>query len=291
MIGLKNEKISVQVDTLGAELGSMKNLETGYEAIWQGDAAFWTGHSPVLFPLVGWLNNGVLRCEGQEYTMGNHGFARRSTFEVVRSSDVQAVFRLSSNEETLKMYPYAFQLDLTYTLAGTQLTIDYQVTNSDQKPIYFLLGTHPAFNCPFEQGEALTDYYVEFEKKETLDRYFATSANTILVERKEPVLQDENILELTPEMFYEGAYIFKNVKSSAITLKSKKSEGFIKVSYENFPYMGIWQPKDAPFICLEPWHGIGDAVDFNGTIDEKEMIVKLETGKTWYSKLVIEMEI
>ena len=40
--------------------------------------------------------------------------------------------------------------------------------------------------------------------------------------------------------------------------------------------MGIWNAKDADFVCIEPWCGIADHVNASGVISEKEGINKLQ---------------
>ena len=55
-----NDKITIQIDSMGAELKSLKRVDTGTEYMWEGDPAYWKRTSPVLFPLVGGLKNGEI---------------------------------------------------------------------------------------------------------------------------------------------------------------------------------------------------------------------------------------
>lgn len=45
---------------------------------------------------------------------------------------------------------------------------------------------------------------------------------------------------------------------------------FVTVEFD-MPLFAIWSPekKNAPFICIEPWCGRCDAVDFDGTLEER----------------------
>ncbi len=54
-----NDKITIQIDSMGAELKSLKRVDTGTEYMWEGDPAYWKRTSPVLFPLVGGLKDGI----------------------------------------------------------------------------------------------------------------------------------------------------------------------------------------------------------------------------------------
>lgn len=287
---LKSESATVEIRPLGAELISFKENESGREYMWSGDAEFWTGRSPVLFPIVGSVYDGVMRAEGGEYALKNHGFARNREFRLVEAEEKRAVFHLSADEETLAIYPYKFALTLTYTLEGSSLRIQYRVDNDDDKPIFFQLGTHPAFNCPIDGDGEFEDYVLEFNQEETLERFYVTGGNIQIPDKSEIVLEKGTVLPLTRAQFEEGAMIFRDVKSDRVTLRSEKSEHSVSVSSENFPYLGIWQPKNAPFLCIEPWHGLADADKFEGELKDKELAVELEPGEYFEAALVIEVK-
>jgi len=287
---LNSESATVEIRPLGAELISFKDNESGREYMWSGDAEFWTGRSPVLFPIVGSVYDGVMRAEGGEYALKNHGFARNREFRLVEAEETRAVFHLSADDETLAIYPYKFALTLTYTLEGSSLRIQYRVDNDDDKNIYFQLGTHPAFNCPIGGDGEFEDYVLEFNEEETLERFYVTGGNIQIPDKSETVLEKGTVLPLTRAQFEEGAMIFRDVKSDRVTLKSEKSEHSVSVSSENFPYLGVWQPKNAPFICIEPWHGLADADKFEGELKDKELAVELASGEYFEAALVIEIK-
>lgn len=286
---LKSSFATVEIQSIGAELISFKKLEDGVEYIWNGDAQYWTGHSPVLFPIVCAVNNGEIKVDGKSYPLKNHGFVRHKEFEQVEVSESRAVYRHTYDENTLTMYPFKFDLFITYTLKDNTLEISYSVHNVDDREMFFQLGTHPAFNCPLDEGGHIQDYYLEFEQKETLERLFMNKSNLLISGQSEVILKDEKVLPLSHEMFEEGALVFRNINSQQVALKSKQSDKSVLLSYENFPYMGIWQPKNAPFVCIEPWHGIADADNFTGELKDKEMIISLNPGKSFQSSLTIEI--
>lgn len=87
--------------------------------------------------------------------------------------------------------------------------------------------------------------------------------------------QQENKIALRKSLFYGDALVFKSLQSKSISIVSDKHPHGIKVSYENFPFMGIWSAKDADFVCIEPWCGIADAVTTNGELTKKEGIHQL----------------
>ncbi|WP_422661264.1 aldose 1-epimerase family protein [Paenibacillus sp. EC2-1] len=286
---LRSSSAEAEINTLGAELISFRKLDPEAEYIWSGDATYWTGRSPVLFPIIGAARNGEIKVDGTAYKIGNHGFARRSEFTLVQESDTHAVYRLSYDEKTLASYPFKFNLFITYKLNASTLELSYRVENSDEQDIFFQLGTHPAFNCPMDDKGSLSDYYLEFAESETLERLFLNSDSQLISGKSESVLKQETILPLSHEMFAEGALIFRNVRSRQISLRSKQSAKSVVVTYKGFPDLGIWQPLNAPFVCIEPWHGVADMDVFEGELQAKEGIITLAPGENFTSSLIIEI--
>ncbi len=276
---LHNEQLSVVIDHNGAELIHLINNTDNHEYMWSGDGTYWTGRSPVLFPIVGALVDETTRIDGKTYAMKNHGFARKSEFTCLKELEDEAVFELTESKHTYEQYPYRFALRLTYRLDGRTLAIDYEVENQDDIPIFYQIGTHPAFKCPIEEDESFSDMEIHFSHDDVLKRYFSNEKGQILSNHHEEINLVNRALPLRHEDYYEGALIFREVLSDTFTLASKKSKRQVEVKAINFPYLGIWQPKDAPFICIEPWHGLGDEEGFHGDFTEKELIVTLQPGE------------
>ncbi|WP_405106190.1 aldose 1-epimerase family protein [Paenibacillus sp. FSL K6-1217] len=284
---LRNSTAEAVISSLGAELVNFKRTDTGTEYMWSGDAAYWTGRSPVLFPIIGAAMGGEIKVDGQAYKLANHGFARRSEFTLVEASETQAVYRLSHSESTLASYPYPFHLFLTYTLSGSTLEISYRVENPGGQEIFFQLGTHPAFNCPIGGEGSFTDYYLEFGQPERLERLFLNKTGQIIQGTSETLLEDGNLLPLNHEMFAHDALVFRNVRSQSVALKSKQSDRSVTVAFTGFPDLGIWQPKNAPFLCIEPWHGVADSEGFSGEIHDKQGVISLPPEGRFTSSLTI----
>ena len=287
-ITLNNSIIKASIDTLGAELIHLELIASGMDYMWSGDATDWGGRSPVLFPIIGSLNEGTYQLNDQSYRMGNHGFARKSEFTCIDQSDHSATFRLKESATTLGQYPYHFTLDLVYTLIGTSISINYHVTNDSDQLMPFQLGTHPAFNCPIGNTTNLQQWFLEFDQSETLSRIGLVD-NLLDLEDLELVMDNTRTLPLKPEDFNVCAMVFKEVASNHITLKSEATTESVTLSFNNFPDLGIWQPKGAPFLCIEPWYGHGDPIGFKGDIMDKISMVHLDSKKTFSAELRIRI--
>ena len=281
IISLSNDVISAQINTLGAELCSLKNTENK-DFIWEGDPAYWGKHSPVLFPIVGTLKNNTYTHNNKEYILTRHGFARDMEFELVDQTANTATFSIQSNSTTLASYPFQFELQIQYTLFHSTLEIAYKVINKDNSAIPFSIGAHPAFALPgnFE------NYSLEFEKVEPLE--YTLLENDLVSTQTETIATNSNFVPLTHKLFERDALIFKKLQSKSLTIIEKEIPR-LKVHFEDFPNLGIWTKVGAPFLCIEPWFGYSDTIESNGNLFEKEGIIVLKSTDTFQTKFCIEI--
>lgn len=287
---LENELLCITIKSKSAELSSIKSKTFNLEYLWQGDSAYWAGQSPLLFPTVGKVKNDEYRLEGKSYHLTNHGFARHSEFEIVENCANKAVFQLKFSDETLKAYPYKFNLQVIYTLEGNKLNLGYKVENLDDKDIYFSIGGHPAFNCPLYEDETMEDYYFQFSEKEncpTMDLGKEGFTHDLI-----PYLKDSDRINLSHKVFEEDkALVFHNLKSHSISLENNKNPRKVTLEFKGFPYLGLWtKANGAPFVCIEPWFGHGDYADFNGDFKDREGTLKLSQKEEFSASFSITIE-
>lgn len=254
---LKNKLVTATFREQGAELCSMRRKDQPFEYIWDGNADIWGRHAPILFPIVGRLDQNKYLLDGKEYSLGQHGFARDKKWLAAKEGEDRILFRLTSDEDTRQHYPFDFELLLEYHLEANELTTTYRVKNNDKQAMPFSIGGHPAFNCPLQPNEKFTDYYLEFEKPETLHRQLL--CHGLRTGETRLLLENEIKLPLHPDLFADDALVLEGVKSDYITLKNKHTPHSVRVDFKGFPYLGIWtKAGGAPFICIEPWFGITD---------------------------------
>ena len=278
---LKNDKLTVTVSSLGAELISAVG-EDGYEYVWQNESGeFWGGHAPLLFPHCGRILNSEYTYGGKKYEMGIHGFARKSEFELISQDDNLLKFSLKSSEETKKIYPFNFELIAEYKLKENALFANFTVQNNDKNTLPYMFGWHPGFNLDDKNGAKTEDFHVEFDGvSECLcyplqnGGFVAPSAYTYSLPNSKYQLSEE-------ENAREGTMIFVGTKNIA-KLSSPKSEHSVALSYtDNLPYFCIWkwESADAKYICLEPWSDVpGDGIEPE-SFDTKKMS-RLPSGES-----------
>ncbi len=274
MITISNEFITATFSEIGAELKSLKCNDKEY--IWYGDPKFWTGSSPVLFPICSGLKDDEFIYEGKTYTLQKHGFARRAKFDVETVDGNSATFLLSSDNCPQDNYPFKYEFRIVYTLIGKKLNVEYNIRNLTDGDMYFSVGAHEAYNCP----EGIENYEIIFDKKENLDAYQLDGP--LLTYDTVNYGKDITTLQLDHSLFSNDCLIFKNLNSRGATLRNKTTGQEIKTCFEGFPYLLIWTAPNAPFICIEPWCGITDSIDTTKQLSQKEGIEKIEKGGQFY---------
>lgn len=289
---LKNEFLTVKVEAKGAEIISIMDNEDGSEYIWKGESKYWGRHAPILFPIVGKVKENTYKIEEKEYQLSQHGFARDLNFDIVESNNDRAALKLKWSEETLKNYPYKFELAVEYSILESTLEVNYIVKNVDQDNIYFSIGAHPGFNCPFEDSKATSfeDYYFKFEKKEDA-KIIPINNEGLLKKEQQNFINNNDIIRLTKDLFNKDALIFQKLKSKKISLMNDKDSKSIIMDFEGFPYLGLWsKPEGAPFVCIEPWFGHADYEDFEEDFRKKEGVLKLNKGEEFKCKYSISIK-
>lgn len=272
---LQSADLSVEVNPIGIELSSVKSLTTGLEYIWQGNPAVWSGQAPVLFPIIGALKEGFTRIEGKKYAMPRHGIVRNSSKPILKHQTTDSLlFGLTWDEDSLTIYPYKFELEIEFKLTDKKLEVIHKITNHGKETMLYSIGAHPAFNCPIQEGHGYEEYYLEFSELET-DSTWEVEPSGLIGFDQTLVLNNTKKLPLHRHLFDEDALIFKHLKSREVTLKHIESGPILSVSFDDFDYLGIWAKPGAPFVCVEPWLGIGDSTDSNQNFEEKEGILKL----------------
>ncbi|EAD8886493.1 aldose 1-epimerase family protein [Listeria monocytogenes] len=287
MIKLENEVLLVEMKTAGAELTRIFHKDTGLEYLWNADSKFWGRHSPVLFPTVGRLVEDTYLVDGKPYHLGQHGFARDRDFQVVEQTEKSVRFELDADEDSLAVYPYKFKLSIIYTIEKNTVAVSYEVENTDNKRIYFSIGAHPAFNLPLTDGTTFEDYYLDFGTQENLET-LCLEGPYRSGEIKKVVDEAARYLPLNYDLFKNDALIFEALKQKEMTIKSDKTPHFVKVSFPEFPFVGVWTAKaGTPFLCIEPWYGIADGAGESVELRDKAGIEHLEPEAVFASEYEI----
>ena len=277
---IASDRISATIARQGAELVSLKDSE-GAELLWQAGPE-WPRHAPLLFPVVGRLAGDTLRHGGRDYRVTQHGFARDMAFEWLERSATRAVLALTDSEETQAKYPFAFRLEMDFSVEGAALSVVSRVSNPGGDVLPFSIGAHPGFRWPLVDGAPKDRHTLEFDTLETGARRTVEGG---LLGPEAPLPFDGKLLRLDPALFANDALVMPDAASKSVRYAALGVDGetlrAMTVSWRGYEDLGVWSaPKGAPFLCIEPWRGMASFVGWHGPFLEKPGVVRLGAGET-----------
>ena len=277
-LSVKNQYLQICVDTLGAQLMSIRSEDREY--LWQGDPKYWSDRSPLLFPFIGRLWNKQYTFGGKTYTLPIHGFAAGLEFTPQPGENALTMV-LESSEETLKCYPFPFILTVTYALEGKTLQVRHSVRNTGDGTMYFGLGGHPGIRVPLEDSEHFEDYSLTFSVPCRPERIEFTEEVLFSGNATPYPLEDSNKIRLRHSLFDNDAIILQNT-ARQVTLAGPGGHG-VTMDFADFPYFGIWHSNetDAPYVCLEPWSSLPGRQDIMEDLSCRSDLIALAPGKEY----------
>jgi galactose mutarotase-like enzyme len=271
---LRSDGITAVITSDGAELCSLKNA-AGLELLWQAGPQ-WPRHAPLLFPIVGRLKNDELRHCGKTYPMTQHGFARDHRFEWVAREPNSCKLVLIDSEATRARYPFAFRLEVSYTVKGADLNVALEITNTGDEMLPASIGAHPAFNWPLLSGVGKESYTLIFSDEETAP--IRRLKDGLMWPQPEPTPIRGKTLALSERLFEDDAVILDRLASTSVRYAADRGPS-IEISWEGFRELGVWsKPGGVPFLCIEPWHGFASPSDFDGEFTGKPGLMHVAPG-------------
>jgi galactose mutarotase-like enzyme len=278
---IRSNVLTVSSIAEGAMLTSIRAGKT--EFLWQGDPEYWSGQSPVCFPICGSLRGDAAHCgAGEVKNIKRHGFARFETFEKTAQDEHSVSYVLNSSPATKEIYPYDFRFTLSYRVEDNRLIFSYKVKNTGAVPMPFFIGGHPAFNCPLSEGESYEDYQIHFEEKECANLMYPLDSEPTLLdeERRRVILDDDRVLRLDHSLFQHDGLVFDNLKSRSLTYVNPKTGRGLKLDFDDFSNLVIWSTaKPAPFVALEPWNGFSTKSSEDDVLEHKVNVQTAQPGE------------
>ena len=287
---IENDYLKVSVNDHGAELYSIFDKIHNREVIWQADPAYWKRHAPVLFPNVGRHFENHYRIGETEYPSKQHGFARDSEFTCVDMTTDSITHKLKSSDATKENYPYDFELKIKHVLEKNQVSVCWEVVNHSNKPMYFTIGGHPAFNVPaVGSADNKEDYLLTFDEQKSLTYLLLDPASgTALPDQTQTLELTDGTCHIDAHMFDHDALIFDNqIEKAGIAFPD--GTPYLELTCHRFPNFGIWSVPGSSFVCLEPWMGRSNDCGFTGDLSEKANINKLDVDEIFNASYEIKI--
>lgn len=284
-VSIRSDKLAAEIDPQGAQLSTLK--DGAVDLLWDGNPAQWAGRAPILFPIVGALAGGSYRLGAETYHLSRHGFARGKAFAIVNTTPASALFRLSADDTTRQVYPFRFELDVQFAIDGATLSVTTSVRNRGNEDMPASVGYHPGFRWPLPYGQPRAAHFIEFDANEPAPvRRIGADGLLIAAPAATPVVGRR--LALADALFQDDVLIFDRLESRSLTYGSDAGPR-IRVSFPDAAYLGVWTKPGAPFICIEPWHGITDPQGFTGDFKDKPGVFVLAPGESLSTTMTIAL--
>ena len=281
VITLKSDLLTVQIEDAGAQLVSVKN-NAGTEYIWEAKPEIWGRHAPMLFPIIGRLQDNLYTLNGKTFKIPNHGFARDKVFTVAEASENRAVFTLTDDESTLSVFPFPFLLTVIYELEGDNLKKTFEVKNTGSDEMFFELGIHDAFRAPHFPDQSMDDWAVVIPGVETIHPY-GMDETAMITPKIDPIPFDKGRIPLRPMTCGLDTFILDVPECHKASLVDKNGAPVVTMDFPGFPYLGIWTAHkefETRYVCIEPWSTLPDATFVGRGLNEKAGIRSLQPGQT-----------
>ena len=230
----------------------------GTEYLWQADPAVWGRHAPLLFPLIGRLQDSQYTLDGRAWSISTHGFARDAQFQVSEQGPTALSFQLEDSEETRRVYPFSFVLTVTYTLEGSRLTKAHRVENRSAVPMLYELGGHDGFRTPWSPERLWRTTPLPSPGWEELRPYGMDSRCMLTIgEARFPL--EGGASPLSPRAFGLDTIVLDLEGERRAALVDRSGRERVVVECPDFPYLGLWtadKPFDTGYFCIEPWSAL-----------------------------------
>ena len=275
ILTIENNFIAASINTTGAELTYLRSKQDKVLYLCPEANKDWEGIAPVLFPNTGAVKDGG-NIDGKKYPFRKHGFAKNSEFEIVIASKSCLSLRLNANENTKKLFPFEFEITVTFSLNERTLHVSAATVNNGMKPMYYSIGFHPGFSCPFIPGECAEDYSLIFHSKATADRMILLDG--LISEIKQRFLDGIYELPIHEGMFNQGSFSLTNLNFHSIRLESRVSHRYVQIDFDEYPNLVLWAPRNKSIstVCIEPWYGRPDRFKGELQLAEKPDTIILE---------------
>ncbi|MDD3335958.1 MAG: aldose 1-epimerase family protein [Eubacteriales bacterium] len=270
LITIRNDQLTVVLSTMGAEIQSIIDTN-GVERLWQGNPEIWSGRAPVLFPVAGGFRNDGYELDGKWYAMPKHGFAKLVEWKVEKAEAASATMLLTEKHPG---FPFNYEFRIHFTLEKNSLKVDYDVKNTGDRTLWYSVGAHEAYQTPGD----IEDYELVFDQEEALERY--PLIGNLIGHETETMAKNTKVLPLAEKMLDHDAIVFRNLKSTGVTLQSRAHDRKVRVEFAGNPTLMFWHKPEAKYLCIEPWNNSPDFVDAELDITKKPNFISLKPGES-----------
>jgi len=256
---LENDILKVEIESFGAELKSVMRKDNNREYMWYGNKKYWGRTSPVLFPFVGSMKDKKFHWQGNEYPMGQHGFARDMEHKLLSEAEDEIWFELKSDEATIKKYPFDFELNIGYRLTGDMVDVLWKVYNPANNDLYFSIGAHPAFLCPVHGEGSKEGYRLTFDGVDEIHHHGNTLDTGLAVKEDMTLSLSNGYATITKNFFDRCTYMIEGDQTGKVGIADPDGNPIVDVLFHT-PLFAIWSPEGNMLLFCVLSHGLEEVI-------------------------------
>ncbi|MBZ5545198.1 MAG: hypothetical protein LAO07_16220 [Acidobacteriia bacterium] len=322
LVRLADETHGIRLAVLPAAGGEMASLQVKCAEAWREilhralDYRCWPceadERAPLLWPAVGrsfteqqiaeWKGSGIEPRQGR-YKLGNaaydidvHGFARKLPWHLdafgTTEGSAYATCSLSSSVDTLRTYPFTFEISVTYKVGGGRIAVEYTVNAGENPyPMPFSIGNHLSLRLPltgrgqFDQCTLRTPGSVILHQNPLC----LLSGDRTPVDLSSPTpLDRKELLDTVLGGFQRDGVWLELEDPASMHLRISQREigvnGKFLAAEEDFFFV-FWGDPAHRYFCPEPWIGKPNSLNTG------EGCIHLEAGQRFLWEISLEARV
>lgn len=216
---------------------------------WEEHPTELRGGIPPQFPVCGRLLKdgvrGLYHAGDAPFVLPIHGFALRMPWEVLEAEAPDFLrLRLMDTPETLKMYPWPFELELVYAISPGRLESRLSVRNTGDAPMPYYAGWHPYFAAPPPGGgKEQTLFDIPARRRHVYNDTLSDIIGTGPPPEMPASITRPDINELLLEVEPGATSTLRHPDGFTI-----RQSGDARLAFRQ-----LYTLPDRPFFCDEPW--------------------------------------
>ena len=95
------------------------------------------------------------------------------------------------------------------------------------------------------------------------------------------------MLPLTGDTFSINTIMLQDRQVRRVSMLDKERRPYVSLLFDA-PVVGMWSPSArAPFVCIEPWWGRCDRMNFDGEFSQRDYVNTLQPGETFEASYMV----
>lgn len=246
----------------------------------------------LMVPYSNRIANGSFSFGGTEYQLENgeahaiHGDTRKRAWQIVEQSDTLVRCTFSSADHDNVNWPWLFDAEAVYELAGPSMTMAVSLTNRGDSPMPAGFGWHPYFSRTLtDDGEAVRlQFPLEGAYPDADDTRIPSGPLQPLAPNQdfgaERTLEPDNFLDTCCYGFSGGHIAWPD---SGVRLRFEPAD--------NCRHLVLYNPSGKPYFAAEPVLNANDGVNLLARGDTTAGTVPLAPGDTLRSHCALHLEV